>query len=228
MNGLNRIRPLLTKMNQILEEELNKQPPESEEYANQGRAPDLKNPDKVIVLEVGHGPHPDGFEPGAVDPATGAKEWDLNRVVADTAASQLRKLGYANTSVTDENDYLFGLAQKNAHADIFVSCHHNAFDNPEAQGCEVLVHPEARGKGHEELANLICQETSKALDIHNRGVKDMSLGILSESTYLRAKSNKAMVLIEPYFITGSDVTDHEKWSGIAGVALAQAIHQYLS
>lgn len=228
MNGLERIRPLLQKMNQILDEELKKLPSEDGRYADQGRQPSLKHPDMTIVLEVGHGPHPDGFEPGAVDSRTGVKEWDMNRIVADTAASHLKKLGYTNVAVTDANDYLFGLAQKNAHADIFISCHHNAFSDPSAQGTEVLMHPDAKGEGHGELADLICKETAKALGITNRGVKVMSLGILSESTYLKASSNKAIVLTESYFITGSDVTDHAKWSGLSGIALGTAVHQYLS
>ena len=181
--------------------------------------------DTEIVLEVGHGPHPDGFEPGAVDPATGVKEWDLNAVLADHCQHKLRNMGYTNVVVTDENDYLFAIGAKYANANVFVSCHHNAFHDSSAQGAEVLVHPEARD-GDKLLAAYIVGAISKSLGIANRGVKEMKLGVLSGSTFERHKDNDGCVLVEPYFITGAGV-NHYAWSELAGHAMAHAIHEFI-
>ena len=181
--------------------------------------------DAQIVLEVGHGPHPDGFEPGAVDPATGIKEWDLNAVLADACQHKLRNMGYTNVVVTDENDYLFSIGSKYSKADVFVSCHHNAFHDDAAQGTEVLVHPEAR-EGDRELAQDLVNAMSDALKLSNRGVKEMKLGVLSGSTLERHAQNKGCVLVEPYFITGTGI-DHYAMSERAGHAMAHAIHEFL-
>ena len=181
--------------------------------------------DAQIVLEIGHGPHPDGFEPGAVDPSTGIKEWDLNAVLADATQHKLRNMGYENVVVTDENDYLFSIGSKYAQADIFVSCHHNAFHDPAAQGSEALVHPQAR-EGDRELAKGIAGAISSALELPNRGVKEMKLGVLSGSTLERHQKNHGCVLVEPFFITGAGV-DHYAWSEKAGHAMAHAIHEFL-
>lgn len=181
--------------------------------------------DAQIVLEVGHGPHPDGFEPGAVDPKTGIQEWNLNAVLADACAHKLQNMGYTNVTITDENDYLFSIGVKYASADVFVSCHHNAFHDSAAQGTEVLVHPEAR-ESDRELAQDLVNAMSEALGLANRGIKEMKLGVLSGSTLERHEKNHGCVLVEPYFITGTGI-DHYAMSERAGHAMAHAIHEFL-
>lgn len=226
--SLAQIRKLLGKADQILEQELQKT------QKNTKKQPKIepKNPKKAnaeIVLEIGHGPHPDGFEPGAVCPRTGAREWDLNKVLAEACEKDLLAMGYTNISVEDENDYLFSIGRKHASADIFISVHHNAFSDPSAQGTETLVHPNALGSSHQYLAQKINKEISGELNnIPNRGVKTRSLGVLTASTMKRHENDQGVVLIEPYFLTGSDVEDHEDWSSRAGRALARAVHAHLS
>lgn len=225
--SLDQAKKLLTKALQIIDNELGEDAkPSTDTPASQKK---LKKPNASIVLEIGHGPHPDGFEPGAVDPATGVKEHDLNKIVANTCKNKLTsKYGYTNVSVTDENDYLFNIGSKHAKADIMVSCHHNAFSKNTAQGTETLIHPETKGDTHRALAERINKRISSALfNIPNRGVKTMSLGVLSASTYERSKDDLGKVLIEPYFITSRDVDNHQRWSAIAGEALATALHEHL-
>ena len=224
--NLEKIHQMVKKLDQMIEAEIQA----GKESSSKDIAPDHTLPDQAdasIVLEVGHGPHPDGFEPGAVDSISGTREWDMNKIVANVASENLKSKGYKDVVVTDENDYLFSIGSKYASAQIFVSCHHNAFSSPKAQGCETLVHPDA-GKQDRMLAEVINQQISETLQIHNRGIKTMNLGVLTRSTYDRHEKNTGAVLIEPYFITGEDVGNHESWSKKAGKALAEAIHLHLS
>ena len=225
--SLTQIKSLLGKVGQLVDQEIAKSKSTSKSTAEPKEG--IKKPDAEIVLEVGHGPHPDGFEPGAVDPRTGKREWDLNKVLAESCKKDLLTMGYTNVCVEDENDYLFSIGRKHSSADIFVSVHHNAFSDPSAQGTETLIHPDALGTSHQFLAQKINKEISGELNnIPNRGVKTRSLGVLTASTMKRHENDQGVVLIEPYFITGSDVDSHEDWSHRAGIALARAIHQHLS
>lgn len=215
---------LIAKAQQLLKAELKEEEREAPKMKEEA-----KNSDAVIVLEVGHGPHPDGFEPGAVDARTGSREWDLNKVLADEAKYVLEnKFGYKKVLVTDQNDYLYKIGLKHHKCDVFVSVHHNAFSDPRAQGAECLIHPDLYSDADEVLARILAHHMSSWLGITNRGVKKMSLSILSGAIFERHKDSKGVVLIEPYFITGEDVDDHTKWSKESGDAVANGIHKFLS
>lgn len=221
--SLSQIKNLLGKVSQLVDQELKETKSTGEQIFSND-----PNADKEIVLEIGHGPHPDGFEPGAVCPRTGKREWDLNKILGESCKKYLFEMGYRNVAIEDENDYLFSIGRKHSNAHIFVSIHHNAFSDPSAQGTETLLHPQAIGSGHEKLAKIINKEISSELNnIPNRGVKTRSLGVLSGSTFKRHENDSGVVLIEPYFITGGDVENHEDWSYRAGRALARAIDIYL-
>ena len=221
--SLLKISQMIKKLDQLVEAEL-----EVDEKVKKVEFKALpNNADAAIVLEIGHGPHPDGFEPGAVDARTGTQEWKMNKIVANQCYDRLKSLGYQDVLITDENDYLFSIGAKYAKADIFISIHHNAFSDGRAQGTETLVHSDCL-PADRKLAKVINQQICEKLNTHDRGVKTMKLGVLSRSSYERNKDNKGVVLIEPYFITGSDVDDHQKWSKDAGEALATAIHLHLS
>ena len=183
--------------------------------------------DAYIVLEVGHGGHPEGFEPGAVDPRTGVREWDMNKVCAMACKAALSANGYTNVLMTDQNDYLFNIGEQHKDCDVFISVHHNAFSNPSAQGSEALVHKTKATAKHKELAAILADEMSKALDIANRGVKTMSLSVLSGAIFEHHQDSQGVVLVEPYFITGADVENHKEWSTVAGKAIALGIMKYL-
>ena len=219
MNTVKQISLHIQKIQQLIDNDLNQTNKKSDDKV------DVKSEqwhDTSIVLEIGHGPHPDGFEPGAVDPRTKVREWDLNKVVANVCYDHLKKLGYTDVLITDANDYLFSIGAKHARADIFVSIHHNAFSNPKAQGTETLVHPECT-QADQKLAKVINQQICDYLGTHDRGVKERKLGVLTRDTHERHADGKGVVLIEPYFITGHDVDDHTTWSTKSGEALATAI-----
>ncbi len=183
---------------------------------------------KVITLEVGHGPHPDGFEPGAVDKRTGTEEWKMNHVCALACKKHLDDLGYINVFVTDENNYLSHIGRNHQKSRVFVSIHHNAFSTDAAQGSETLVHDKLATKAHRHLAELCSVHMSKALNIPNRGVKTMGLSVLSGAIEGNThRSDQGVCLVEPYFITGGDVDDHSEWSRKSGIALGKAIDEFL-
>ena len=224
MNSMKQALTLLNKAQQLIESEL------KEEVREEPKGIETpKKPDSVIVLEIGHGPHPEGFEPGAVCPRTGAKEWYLNRILAEEAEFLLKnKFGYKNVIVTDQNDYLYQIGLKHHKCDVFISVHHNAFSDPRAQGAECLIHPKMYSDADEKLAKYLAHDMSSWLDITNRGVKKMSLSILSGAIYERHQDSQGVVLIEPYFITGEDVDDHKQWSKTSGEAVAHGVHRFLS
>jgi len=188
------------------------------------------NPEKgkfIITLEVGHGPHPDGFEPGAVDPISGKEEWKLNQICAAACKKYLLNNGFKDVEITDENNYLGSIGRNNSQSHVFVSIHHNAFNLDTAQGSETIVHDTKSNKFDNKLAELCNKYFSQYLKTNNRGVKKMSLSVL-DGAISRWTTNQAVVLVEPYFITGKDVNGaHEAWSQRAGGALGLAIEEYL-
>jgi len=181
----------------------------------------------VITLEVGHGPHPEGFEPGAVDKRTGTEEWKMNHICALACKSYLDEVGYEDVLVTDENNYLSKIGWNNQKSDVFVSVHHNAFSSDAAQGAEALVHAKLASDSDRKLAKLCSHHFAKVLDITDRGIKTRGLSVLSGAIGKRWRDTQAVCLVEPYFITGSDVDNHSEWSRKAGMALGMAINDYL-
>ena len=197
-------------------------PPEDPAYA------DLPLKTRV-VLEIGHGPHPDGAEPGAVDSRTGTEEHDMNRVCAEACAKQLREYGFHNVTTTDSGDYLGAIGEEFSDCDIFISCHHNAFDQDSAQGAEVLMHDKLWSSLDESFALLLSETLADGLQINNRGVKQMSLSVLRgaiQGTPTK-RDGRVVVLVEPYFITGKTVDNHEDWSRKSGELMAIAIRDWL-
>lgn len=103
-----------------------------------------------IVLDPGHG----GRDPGAVDPATGTREADLNLAQALTLKEYLARLGYSVgfTRTTDETVPLPEriTRARRLGARLFVSVHH---DIPTATRPGVYYSPRP---GSEELARTIA------------------------------------------------------------------------
>lgn len=197
--------------------------------------PPTLNPKAIITLEVGHGPYPEDqcekegearFDYGAIDPRTGAREWDLNTIAARSCHNKLLEYGYDDVLILDPCDFLTAIGRKNRKSDVFVSIHHNAFHNPDAQGAEALCHKVYASPNDEKLAALCSDYMAKELNIMDRGVKYRGLGVLAGVTQNRWRDSTAAVLTEGYFITGRNVTDHEQWSEESGEAIAKAIHGY--
>lgn len=92
-----------------------------------------------VVLDPGHG----GVDPGAIGPG-GLKEKDVVLDIAHRAAPVLsRELGVVTMLTRDDDRYVTleeRTARANAfHADLFVSIHCNASENPEGRGVQSFV-----------------------------------------------------------------------------------------
>ncbi len=112
--------------------------------------PKLSPSGAYIVLDPGHG----GSDPGAVDPATGTREADLNLAQALTLKEYLARLGY-RVGFTRTTDETVPLPERIARARrlgarLFVAVHH---DIPTATRPGVYYSPRP---GSEELARTIA------------------------------------------------------------------------
>ena len=193
----------------------------------------LKNPKAIITIEIGHGPYPTDADPnnpddkGAIDERTGTDEWTLNKLQGKVVLNELKDMGYTDVLTLDPCDYLTAIGRKNRKSHVFVSIHHNAFRDVNAQGSEALCHKQFANKADIYLAAILAEKMSESLGIVNRGVKYRGLGVLGGFTQDRWRPYSAAVLTEAYFITGQDVDDHHGWSSSAAVAIAEGIHQYV-
>ncbi|MCU0526799.1 MAG: N-acetylmuramoyl-L-alanine amidase [Elainella sp. Prado103] len=184
---------------------------------------------KGVLLEVGHGSNPDGFEPGAV--VEGEREYDLNKVAAQEAQKVILAAGVPCTvtdfgGVTSGSD-LYEIGQTAAGYDVFCSIHHNAA-NASAQGTEVLVHNRKGDADDIALAKLMSDQIASTLGIRDRLARGRdpraALGVLSgaEDTDVRVS-----VLAELYFMD-APVADRKNWSKLGGQAVGQAIVDWLA
>ena len=116
-----------------------------------------------VVLDPGHG----GVESGAVGP-TGLKESDLNLAVAQAVKTRLEAAGVTVLLTRNGNTYMtLGSRTRIATSvkpDAFVSIHHNAAPNHDADtpGSEVYYQADDE-KGSKRLAGLIEEEVRAAL-----------------------------------------------------------------
>ncbi len=189
-----------------------------------------------ITLDVGHGyfrkSSSSGFDPGAVNQRAKIREVDLNLITATTAKEILEKRG-ATVSLffyNDPNEKLT-LRQKGAKAqghEVFVSCHHNSFSSPNAQGTETLIDNKNFNSEDKKLATAIQTELVNALNLADRtrgkGFKQQGLGVLrGADAHVNAKC-----LIEPFFISEGGLTKKkaEEMSKKAGEGLAEGIADY--
>ncbi|MDD8042648.1 MAG: N-acetylmuramoyl-L-alanine amidase [Verrucomicrobiota bacterium] len=95
-----------------------------------------------IVLDPGHGG--DGFIPGFKQGPTGVREAEVNLRVAMFLKEFLDQAG-AETTLVRTRDWDYTLAERaalgnRAHADLFISLHHNAAGNPEPNYTTIWYH----------------------------------------------------------------------------------------
>jgi N-acetylmuramoyl-L-alanine amidase len=91
---------------------------------------------RKIVLDPGHG----GKDPGAIG-ASGITEKDIVLSVAKKLAAKLRRELHVDVVLTRKDDRFVALEDRTAlanteNADLFISLHMNASENPEAKGIE--------------------------------------------------------------------------------------------
>ncbi|MDJ0619733.1 MAG: N-acetylmuramoyl-L-alanine amidase [Calothrix sp. MO_192.B10] len=206
--------------------------PEAEELLENANSSPIEKPiwkNKGVMLEVGHGPNPNGWEPGAVG-VGGVREYDLNWVAAEAAKSVLDEVGVP-CIITDfggiNGNGLYNIGRTAANYDVFCSIHHNSA-TVNAQGAEVLVHRTKADAEDLELSSLMSAEIANELGIRDRIANGrdpgLNLGVLSgaEDTNVRVS-----VLAELYFIH-VPVPDTTDWSTRGGEAIARAILKWLA
>ena len=161
------------------------------------------------------------YDPGVVSPI-GWQEFQVNAITAIAVVERLHMLGHAATFVP----YGLALAQRGNMArdfDVFLSIHHNAA-NETAQGSEAVVHSVLALDPDRDLAARIAKSVSEALGIRDRGVKQLSLAVLSGA---RKTNVGAAVLTEGFFmdVPGINLVD---WARREGIAIARAVHGFLT
>lgn len=182
-----------------------------------------------VLLEIGHGPNPGGFEPGAV--VGRIREYDLNKIAAQEAQTVILAAGVPCTitdfgGTTARND-LYEIGKTAAGFDVFCSIHHNTA-NGSAQGAEVLIHNSKGDAADLALAQSMSAEIAAELGIRDRiaGGRNprLALGVLSgaEDTNVRVS-----VLAELYFMD-APVANHKDWSKRGGKAVGRAILKWLA
>lgn len=183
---------------------------------------------KGVLLEIGHGPTPSGFDPGAV--VGSVREHDLNTIAAQEARNVITTAGVPCTITdfggnTSRND-LYEIGKTAAGFDVFCSVHHNVA-NASAQGAEVLIHNRKGDAEDLALAKLMSAEIASEIGIRDRIAGGRNprqvLGVLSgaEDTDVRVS-----VLAEVYFMD-APVENRQDWSRRGGQAIGRAILKWL-
>lgn len=165
-----------------------------------------------ITIDPGHsGP----FEPGAC--AAGLTESEVVLTIALIAGDLLTAAGHnvllTRTGNIETDDLAFRSDMANNQpADIFISIHINAADNPNASGTEVYHYPgSARGA---YLADCIRKRIVASIGTTDRGTKEANFQVLRET-------NAPAVLVECGFITNdSDRGTFASPGGCANYATA--------
>lgn len=183
----------------------------------------------TVVVDAGHG----GRDSGAVGP-TGVQEKDMTLLYAKSVAYYLRKAGH-NVVMTRETDRDFAGAAysegedlaarvkvaNDANADVFISIHMNANDDPAAKGTETYSYPGSQNGAH--LAQLVQKQVVFFADTLDRGAKTASF-------YVLRNTKMTAILVEAAFISNPQeeqlLADHAFRVKVA-VGVFEGVQQYL-
>lgn len=182
----------------------------------------------LICIDAGHSGQ---FEPGAC--SMGHTEANLNLKMARLLQDELMKYSGLAVMLTrcgevydDEMDWRCDMAN-DADADLFISIHHNAFEDANAKGTEVYYFT---GSEQGELfARSIYSAIYSDLKLHygrevNRGTKSAGFYVLKHTAMTAA-------LIEYGFMTNAEdmsILTSEKGAAILAAATAKGIYRYIT
>jgi N-acetylmuramoyl-L-alanine amidase len=111
----------------------------------------------LVVIDAGHG----GHDPGAINRENGKREKDVTLAIAQAIRDALVKSGRVRVALTRDDDKFlvlqerYGIARK-LGADLFISIHADAAENPEAHGATVYTLSETASD--REAARLAARE----------------------------------------------------------------------
>ncbi len=154
---------------------------------------------KKVAIDPGHGDHNDKnsqVDPGAVSGED--KEKDLALAVANGVSAELKAAGIEasetrNGDVTNAGKKLVWRVKKAGEADIFVSVHTNANDDPKANGFSVCYNPSS------------SESLSLAQSIQNSNTVFTNKGVSARpNLYVLKAFNGPSVLVEAGFISNNN------------------------
>lgn len=181
-------------------------------------------PNYRVMIDIGHGFRPDdqAWDSGALNREAGLQEFDLNGIAALACMERLQVLG-VYTALVPFGLELVDRGRMARDFDVFVSIHHNASVNRNAQGTEVAYHKTRSLPADQALGLWTSKTLAEALGIRDRGIVPMNLAVLRGA---RETNVKAAVLTEGFFMD-VPTADLRKLARREGVALARAIWTWL-
>jgi N-acetylmuramoyl-L-alanine amidase len=111
----------------------------------------------LVVIDAGHG----GHDPGAINPQTGKREKDVTLAIARAIRAELLATGRIRVALTRGDDRFlvleerYGIARR-LKADLFISIHADAAENPDARGASIYTLSEVASD--REAARLAARE----------------------------------------------------------------------
>lgn len=155
-----------------------------------------------VFINPGHAPHGNP-DPGAVNETTGLRGCDVAITVGNLVAQYLNDAGVAADVLQDDDLGYICMKANDSGADIFVSIHCNAAENPQALGTETYYYP---GSVHgEQLAQSIQNQIILSLGMVDRGIKEAIPG--QNGLYVLNNTVMPGVLVELGFISNKHDED---------------------
>lgn len=154
-----------------------------------------------VFINPGHAPNGNP-DPGAVNTTISLRESDVAYAVGNAAMKYLINAGVEAQVLQDDDLGYICMAANDSDADLFISIHCNAADNPQALGTETYYYPgSARGA---KLAQAIQNQIVHSLHMVNRGIKEAVPG--RNGLYVLNNTVMPGVLVELGFISN----DHDE------------------
>lgn len=182
-----------------------------------------------IMIDVGHGKTPKGFDPGAVHGPSGTTEYSLNLIGATAMAEELVRLGHSAIVDTARR----GLKERGLRAkgyDVLISFHHNAVkEGTKAQYTTARFHATKGTNADKRAAMAVNTAMAKELGLPDKGALPMALGVLSGAKDARVPY---AFLVEPYFVhpqtpNNPHPEEMKGWTTRAAIAGARGLHEFL-
>ncbi len=176
----------------------------------------------LIVVDAGHG----GTDPGAV--GTKTTESKLTLSIAKELEKKLQGVGFKTYMIRDADvkiapSYRMRVAN-DINADLVVSIHINAAENPNARGVEVLYAEEETGK-KKEFARILQENLIDTLGSVDRGI------VHRQNLYMCRVPTMPSALVELGFVTNAEEQDRMMTSTFqksAAQAMLDAILDFLN
>ena len=174
----------------------------------------------IIAVNAGHCP---GLDPGACGDYS--QEADIVRDVAKIVCNELQAVGHIAQFIQEDDLGEVCEIANCACADLFVSIHCNAAENPAACGTETFYYADDDDENMEDfkLAGRVQQRLLDCLGTYDRGLKDGSW------LWVLRQTNMPAILTEIAFISNPE---EEKLMNDniyrIGVAIANGIRDYIN